>query len=295
MSTSSTRLKAIRLALPALILSILAQPLHAETPQRIVSIGGAVTEVLYEIGIQDRIVAVDTTSLYPAEALQTKPNVGYLRALSAEGVLAMSPDLIIMEKDAGPPETVALLDQARIPVVHVQAGYEAETLPEKILEVAAAVGQEEKGKRIADRVATEFARLKKDLEAVEHPKRVLFILSLIDGRPMAAGANTAANAIIQLAGAENVFADAQGYKTISPEAAAALQPDAILMITRSGAPEEGEDILSRPAFAETPAAKSGAFIKMDGLYLLGFGPRTPEAARELATKLYPDLHFAEPR
>jgi iron complex transport system substrate-binding protein len=106
---------------------------------------------------------------------------------------------------------------------------------------------------------------------------------------MAAGTNTAADAIIRLAGAENVFGEVKGYKTISPEAAAALQPDAILMITRSGAPLEGSDILKQPAFAETPAAKANAFIKMDALYLLGFGPRTPDAARELAHRLYPQI------
>ena len=60
----------------------------------------------------------------------------------------------------------------------------------------------------------------------------------------------------------------------------------------SSAPHEGTDILKQPAFAETPAAKSGAYIKMDGLYLLGFGPRTPQAARELAAQLYPDLELA---
>src|SRR5690606_21667121 len=80
-----------------------------EQPQKIVSIGGGVTETLYALGAQDRIVAVDTTSLYPQEALETKPNVGYMRALSAEGVLALSPDLILMDGAAGPPEALELL------------------------------------------------------------------------------------------------------------------------------------------------------------------------------------------
>jgi iron complex transport system substrate-binding protein len=53
---------------------------------RIVSIGGAVTEILYALGLKDHVVAVDTTSLYPPQALKEKPNVGYMRSLWAEGV-----------------------------------------------------------------------------------------------------------------------------------------------------------------------------------------------------------------
>lgn len=264
-------------------------PSRAAEPQRIVSIGGAATEILYQLGQQDRIVGIDTTSLFPPEAIRSKPNVGYLRAISAEGVLSLSPDLVLMERDAGPPETVALLEQSGIQIVRVPPGHEMEALPQKIREVANAVGKPEDGARIAQKAEAGLARLQEDLAAVTTKRRVLFILSLVDGRPMAAGTGTAADAIIRLAGAENVFGDVKGYKTISPEAAAALQPEAILMITRSSAPQEGADILKQPAFVETPAAKTGTFIKMDGLYLLGFGPRTPDAARELAARLYPDL------
>src|SRR4051812_20647211 len=77
---------------------------------RIVSVGGAVTEILYELGLKDRIVAVDTTSLYPVEALKQKPNVGYMRALSAEGVLGLNPSLVLAIDGAGPKETIAVLE-----------------------------------------------------------------------------------------------------------------------------------------------------------------------------------------
>lgn len=269
-----------------------ATPTVAAEPQRIVSIGGAVTEVLYRLGVQDRVVAVDQTSLYPADALATKKDVGYIRALSAEGVLSVSPDLILMEAGAGPPETVALLDQAKIPVVHVPSGHSLKELPGKIRTIADAVGKSEEGVRIAAEVENELAALQSDLSRISKRKRVLFILSLVDGRPMAAGTNTAADGIIELAGGENVFADVKGYKTISPEAAAALQPDVILMISRAGAAHSAQDVLKQPAFAETPAGRTGALIRMDALYLLGFGPRTGRAARDLAAQLYPDLKLA---
>jgi Periplasmic binding protein len=69
--------------------------------------------------LQQKIVAVDTTSLYPPAALQEKPNVGYMRQLSAEGVLALSPTLILALQGSGPKETIDILGQSKIPFVAV--------------------------------------------------------------------------------------------------------------------------------------------------------------------------------
>lgn len=259
-------------------------------PQRIVSVGGSITEILYELGVEDRIVAVDTTSLYPKEAT-AKPNVGYLRALSAEGVLATSPDLILLETGAGPPQAVSLIDRAGIKAVHVPSGFDVKSLEEKIRLIGEAVGRQEDAGKITRRTAADLAALEKALEARgDAPRRrVLFILLLVDGRPMAAGRATAADAMIRLAGGENVLSDTQGYKTASAEAVAALQPDVVMVVNRAGETGGGEKALDLPAFRETPAGRNGAIVNMDALYLLGFGPRAGKAAQELARKFYPDL------
>ncbi|BDA85693.1 hemin ABC transporter substrate-binding protein [Aureimonas sp. SA4125] len=263
----------------------------AAEAERIVSVGGAVTEVLYELGKSDEIAAVDSTSIYPTAAT-AHPNVGYIRALSAEGVLALSPDLILLEEGAGPPEAVSLLDQAGVRVVHVPSGYDAAGLPAKIEAVARAVGEESEGIRLARTIETELAALKTDLAGVGRRQRVLFVLSLVDGRPMAAGAGTAADAMIALAGGDNVLSGMTGYKALSWEAVTALQPDVVLSMVRAGSSHDVDAILSQPALAATPAGRNGALIKMDAQYLLGFGPRTPTAARDLAARLYPELKLA---
>lgn len=259
-----------------------------ETPQRIVSVGGAITEILYALGEEERIVGVDSTSLTPPRALEEKPDVGYLRQLSAEGILALSPDLIVMDAGAGPREAVDLVDAAGVRVEHVPTGYTPDELVEKVTLVSAAVGKSAQGKAMARDLREEFDALSADLEQVGEKRRVLFVLSLVDGRPNAAGHGTGADAIIKLAGGENAFAEAQGYKALSLEAAAALEPEVILVVSRAG--ESGvPDPLAVPALAATPAGQAGALIRMDADYLLGFGPRTPQAARELASRLYPDL------
>ncbi|RIX98185.1 hemin ABC transporter substrate-binding protein [Aureimonas flava] len=263
----------------------------AAEPQRIVSIGGAITEILYALGEDERITAVDTTSVYPPEALARKPNVGYMRQLSAEGVLSLSPDLILLDEGAGPKPAVELLDAAGVAVTHVPTGHTVDELERKVRLVADAVGKGPEGAAMAASIRTDLADLEARLASVASRKRVLFILSLVDGRPNAAGRGTGADAVIRLAGAENVFDGVEGYKTLSTEALAALQPDAILMVTRAGSPDV--DPLAIPAIAATPAGRAGAVIRMDAMHLLGFGPRTPGAVRDLAARLYPELHLAK--
>ena len=154
---------------------------------RIVSVGGAVTEILYALGLSDRIVAVDTTSLFPAEALKQKPNVGYMRALSAEGVLGLNPSLVLAIEGAGPKETVAVLEAATVPLVRVPDRYTGDGIVEKIKLVADVAGAHDRGECLAAKVggrsrgADRAARRRST-----QPKKVLFVLSLhrrqADGR-----------------------------------------------------------------------------------------------------------------
>jgi iron complex transport system substrate-binding protein len=106
---------------------------------------------------------------------------------------------------------------------------------------------------------------------------------------MVAGQNTAANEIVHLAGGTNAIDNFDGYKMISDEAIVAAKPDVVLSIQRSKDSLDAEAVFAHPAFAMTPVASHRAFISMEGLYLLGFGPRTAAAARELSVKLYPSL------
>ena len=258
---------------------------HPEA-KRVLTIGGSVTEIVYALGQQDRLIARDTTSAYPPEAVKL-PDVGYMRQLSSEGVLSVNPDLILSEEGAGPPETIAVLKEAGIPFETIPAGTDPEGLAAKIEAVAVALG-------VPDAAGTPVATLRADLEklsaATDEPqkKRVMFILSVQGGRIMASGQGTEADAIIRLAGAENAITDFDGYKSLTDEAVIAAAPDVILMMDRTGGPEgTAADVQSHPALAATPAGAAGQVIRMDGMLLLGFGPRTPEAAAALYDALYP--------
>ncbi|KGJ05609.1 hemin ABC transporter substrate-binding protein [Paracoccus halophilus] len=256
---------------------------------RVLSIGGSVTEIVYALGQQDRLVARDTTSNYPAEA-QALPDIGYMRQLSAEGVLSVKPDLILAEDGAGPPETIALLKQAGIPFETIPPGTGPGGLADKITAVAEALG-------VPDTATAPVAALQADLDRLAdisadpaQKKRVLFVLFATGGRITASGTGTEADAIIRMAGAENAVQGFEGYKPLTDEAITSAAPDIILTMRRGGAGAEidakAEDLLALPAISTTPAARNGAVISMDGLYLLGFGPRTGKAALDLHDAIY---------
>ncbi|RMC37394.1 heme/hemin ABC transporter substrate-binding protein [Paracoccus alkanivorans] len=273
----------------ALSLALSAQAEPHPDAQRVLAIGGSVTEIIYALGQQDRLIARDTTSSFPAEA-QELPDVGYMRALSSEGVLSVKPDLILSEEGAGPPETIAVLKEAGIPFETIPSGTDAEGLTAKIEAVAEALG-------VPEAAASPVAALKADLDKLSAAvgggapsKRVMFVLSLQGGRVMAAGQGTEADAIIRLAGAENAVQGVDGYKPLTDEAITAAAPDTILMMKRGANDSDHaaatEALMAIPAVAATPAARNGAVIRMDGLYLLGFGPRTGQAALDLHDAIY---------
>ncbi|MDZ4308997.1 MAG: ABC transporter substrate-binding protein [Cypionkella sp.] len=265
----------------------LITPAVAEQPKRIVTLGGSVTEIAVALGVGDQLVARDSTSTYPA-AITALPDVGYIRGLSPEGVLSVAPDLILAEADAGPPAAVDVLTAAGVPFLRMPGDPTPAGVVAKINAVAAALGRDAEGAALADKVTVGLAEAETRAAAVTEKKRVLFVLSLQGGRVMAGGAHSSAEGIIALAGGVNAATGFDGYKQMTDEAVLAAAPDLILMMDREGDLAIGNpEVLAHPTLSQTPAAQSGAIVRMDGMMLLGFGPRTPDAAKALYDALYP--------
>ena len=256
--------------------------------QRIVSVGGTITEILYALGAQNRLVAVDSTSVYPVEAA-SKPDVGYMRQLSAEGIIAQQPDLILAEEGSGPPPVLDILQASSMPMVLVPTPASAEGISQKIRTVGAAVGLSEQAEMLAEKTDTALRAILEEVGNLKvDKKRVLFVLSLSNGRIMASGSGTEAAAIIEMAGGINAASGISGYKPLTDEAVIAAKPDVVLAMERGDHRLAPEEVFSIPALQSSPAAANQALISMDGLFLLGFGPRTPDAVRTLANQLYPE-------
>lgn len=288
--TGSQLITGLRRASSALLMAAALPALAGEAPGGIVSIGGSVTEIIYALGAGDRLIARDTTSGYPPEAAAL-PDVGYMRALSPEGVLSVDPTRIIAESGAGPVETINVLKKTDIPFVTVPEAYSEAGIRAKIIAVGRAIDEEAAAQALADDLRQKLDKVTRtaDQKAAQEKKRVLFILSTQGGRVMASGTDTAAAGMIEMAGGENAVTGFEGYKPLTDEAVIASAPDAILMMDREGDHDSTvEELLQMPAIASTPAAEDGAVIRMDGLYLLGFGPRTADAVADLSRALYGD-------
>lgn len=255
------------------------------TTDRIVCIGGTITETLYALGASERIAGVDITSTYPVAALREKPSVGYMRRLSAEGVLSLRPDLILAMDDSGPETAIEQLVRSPVPIVMIEASPTLDGVRKRILTLAALLDAREQGASMVIRFDNQLRTLKAWKELHPEKRRILFVMRVVNGRPMAAGTGTAADSIITLAGATNAASAMQGYKALEREALIALQPDAILMMSQGGQAMR-EALLADEAVRLTPAGRNGAIIDIEGEKLLGFGPRTAEAALDLAQQVW---------
>ena len=284
---SSNLLASVALALSLTTAGVMAQDLEkfADT-SRLVSIGGSLTEIIFALGEEGRLVARDQTALFPEAALKL-PDVGYMRQLAPEGVLSVSPTALLVLEGSGPPESLEVLSHAGVEYQTVPESYSGDGVVAKIRAVGEALGVEDKAEAFATETAQQFTDLAARVAKITEPKRVLFVLSTEGGKINASGTGTAAAGILDLAGAVNAIDEYSGYKQLTEEAIIDAAPDVILMMDRGG--DHGatdSELVGNPAIALTEAGKNHAIIRMDGAYLLGFGPRTAAAATELADKLY---------
>lgn len=261
----------------------------AEAPRRVVALGGDLTEIAFALGAGDSLIAVDDTATYPPAAAEL-PKVGYVRRFSEEGVLSLTPDLVIAAHDAGPELALERLRAAGLEVAVAPDGEGWESVGPKIAFVGAALERPAEAEALLQETSARMEAVRALLATTEDKPGVLFVMSSQRGSPMAAGRETSADAVIALAGGRNVVSDYEGYKPLSREAAVALAPDVLLLPNHVLEGMGGlEAVKALPEFAASPAVRENRVLVMDAMKLLGFGPRTPEAVAELAAALHPDL------
>ncbi|MNR10420.1 Hemin-binding periplasmic protein HmuT precursor [compost metagenome] len=229
-----------------------------------VGLGGAITEIVYALDAGGTLVGADSSSIYPPEALKL-PKVGYYRTFSVEGVASLKPNLVLASDQSGPPQAFEQLQRLGSKVVVLPSAPTLAALDQRILGVAAALDMQARGTALVDRLHAELRELKPPAQRL----RVLMVSSHT-GKMQAAGEETAADAMLALAGATNVLAGQTGYKPF------------IVTTTMSVSASGGVDkFLAQPGLNATPAARQKRVIVMDDLLLLGFGPRLPDALRQL--------------
>lgn len=274
------------------VLALLAMPpAHAAPERRIVIVGGALTEIVYALQAQADLVGVDTTSLYPAAA-QRLPSVGYARALSVEGVLALAPTQVIVTEDAGPPTVLRRLTATGIAVTMLAANHRFEGLITRVKRLGELTGRVAQARAMQQTLEQDWASSQaRTAQRAKKSVRVLFVLAHTPNQIMVAGTDTSAQAMLDYVGATNAVHGFSGYKPLTPEAVIAAQPDLILLTDQGLAASGGLDgILQLPGLAQTAAGRNRRIISLEAMLLLGFGPRLPAAVLALDAAIGKAMH-----
>jgi iron complex transport system substrate-binding protein len=282
--------------LPVTVSDVAGNDVTVTDVSRIVPLSGDVAEIVWTLGLGGNIVGVDVSAVYPPE-LQSLPQIGFERQLSAEGILSLNPTVVIGKEQAGPPEVLDQIRSAGVPVVIIAEPQTIEAPAAKIRAVAAALGLAEAGEVLATQTQDEIDAARALAATATSQPTVLFIYVRGGGTQLIGGSGSVADAMIEAAGGidAGVAAGIQGFMPVTAEAVVAAQPDFIIAPS-SGVESIGvlDAFLQVPGVSQTPAAEQDQILVYDDLLFLGMTPRTGQMLRELTLALHPELADATP-
>jgi iron complex transport system substrate-binding protein len=249
---------------------------------RIVSVNGTLSEILVGLGLESQIVGVDVTSTYPA-SLEKLPKVGHNRSISAEGILALNPDVIVVSDQSMLSASVLKqLNSTGKKVVTFKQEYSQEGTVNLIREMGTYFNAKPQAEKMVKSLKTDLAKLPK----ATAPKKLLFIYARGTGTLMVSGKNTSLDKMFTLIGHKNAVSDFTDFKPLTSESLLAANPDVLVLFSSGLESVDGIDgLLKVPGVAYTNAGKNRKVVSMDGQFLTGFGPRLGKAAAELAQKV----------
>lgn len=253
---------------------------------RIVSVSKQLTELLFALHQGNKIVGVDLSSTYPAEATKLT-TVGYHRLLNAEGIISLDPTVVVHQGDVAPPAVMPQLEQVGIPVKVYPAAGTIDSTKMLINLLAKEFGQDTAAKRVNGRLDADLAKADSLVKTFRTKPRVLILhFGRQRNQYFVMGTRGTANEMIQLAGGVNA-ADTSSFRNLSPEAILKTQPDVILATDfgydRLGSKEKFADL---PGIALTPAYKNGKIYRVEEHDLVYFGPRSGEVIQNFATLIH---------
>jgi len=256
--------------------------------QRILPVDGDLAEIVFALGLGDRVVATDISATFPPAA-DDLPEIGYQRALAPEPIAVFEPTIVLATDLAGPPETLEALERLGIPV-EIMPSEDSPTGPgEKIRAVAAAIGVPGEGDELAAVVDSEIRDAVGRAAAATSAPRTGVLYLRGQNVQLLLGEGSGVDWLLEAAGAVNV-ADELGvvdHAPIDAEALVAAAPD-VLIVTEAGLASVGgrDGLLSMPAVSGTPAGEHGRILVYDDQFLLGNGPRTGQLLDQLVTDLH---------
>ena len=248
-----------------------------DSQKRIVSLTGAITEIVSALGHENWLVARDVTSIYPESVKKNVKDLGHVRTLTIEPIVAEKPDLILASNKDMNPDLLGKIKESGISHQIFDQEFSVEGTKTLIREVARELGNKNHEQLIAN-IDESVSKMK----TIENKPSVLFIYARGAGTLLVAGDDTPMASMIEIAGGTNAAKGIDGFKPLTPEALLQSNPDVILMFDDGFASIGGENgLLKLPGIEKTNAGKNKNFIQMNAAFLASFGPRVGEAALAL--------------
>ncbi|MBL0939105.1 MAG: ABC transporter substrate-binding protein [Gemmatimonadaceae bacterium] len=260
--------------------------------RRLVSVSKQHTEILYAIGAEKDLVAVDVSSVYPPATRQL-PTVGYHRALSLEGMLAAKPTLLITggRNNMGPEPVVQQIEALKIPTAEFAAsGSDLESTKALIREMGTYFQQESRADSVVKTLEADMARaLSRESAPVDTPSVVIIHYGRANNTYLTILGKSVAGQMVRWAGGRMALPDSAGMRQLtSPEIIAKADPDVILLTDFGYDRLAGlSDVLALPGVGSTKAARNGRIYRVEENDLVYFGPRTGRNVEALRALLHP--------
>jgi iron complex transport system substrate-binding protein len=249
------------------------------TAARVVVLANGVAEIMQSLNAQSIIVGRDISST--ADSLADIPIVTSGHQVLPEKVIALKPDLVLIDASTGPKAAIETIKSAGIRVIETPESWSLQDLPIKVRAVGRAIGAQDQAEELVRQLNDSL-----NASAVKNSPRVAFLyLRGTSSVYLIGGAGSGADSLLAAIGAIDVGAQTldRPFNTLTAESLAELNPDVILVMSKGLQSVGGIDgLLKLPGVAQTRAGKNSAIIDVDDSLLLSFGPRTPSLVNALA-------------
>ncbi len=249
--------------------------------KRIVSAGGSITEIVHSLGLLPNVIAVDTSSLYP-DSVKSLPQVGYFRSLGAEGLLSLSPDLLVVARGAGPDAVLRQVENSGVTVRQFeQSVYTLESWQKLVSEIGQFFDRDNKANELIDKALTQIDEAQSQRRYKSGQINAIALMNSGQRGPTVAGKNTVPDLLMSLAGIDNLAKDIDSYKPFSSELLASSQVDLIMVPHHNLEAMGGVDGVCAEKSIKLATENGCNVLVMDALLMLGFGARIDQATRQV--------------
>lgn len=256
---------------------------------RVLPLSGSLSEIVFSLGLGDQVVGRDVTATF--EQAADLPVVTRGHDISAEGVLSLHPDVVLIDSTTGPAEAVDQIRSAGIPLVVFDPPQELSDVGPRIEAVAGALGTPDAGQALTERTGERLTAAQENIPSDGDKPTVAFLyLRGSASVYLLGGAESGASSLIEAAGGIDAGKESgldKDFTPITSEALAAAAPEVILVMSKGLESVGGIDgMLEIPGIAETPAGMNGRVASVDDGVLLNYGPRTNEVLADLAEQIH---------